>query len=171
MSEMDKAIYDSKPAIPNKLIQPDGTITDIAGNPVENPADGYDAKPSFPNKFFNPDGTYSTLNEILASIIDTSIYVIVETLPAEGDASKIYLVPTTGGKFNEYIWTGSSWDNIGMVEFDISNYYTKTEVDNNFLKKDNTTPYTPADDYDPATKKYVDDSITTNITNALNASY
>ena len=31
-------------------------------------------------------------------------------------------------------------------------------VDTNFLKKDNTAEYTPVDDYNPATKKYVDDN-------------
>lgn len=30
----------------------------------------------------------------------------------------------------------------------------------NYLAKDNQTPYTPAEDYNPATKKYVDDSVT-----------
>lgn len=39
------------------------------------------------------------------------------------------------------------------------------------LMKTNTTPYTPTSDYNPATKKYVDDTITTAITTSLEGSY
>ena len=39
------------------------------------------------------------------------------------------------------------------------------------LMKTNTTPYTPTSDYNPATKKYVDDAITTAITTSLEGSY
>lgn len=39
------------------------------------------------------------------------------------------------------------------------------------LFKDNTTQYTPSGDYHPATKKYVDDAITTAITTSLEGSY
>jgi hypothetical protein len=41
----------------------------------------------------------------------------------------------------------------------------------NVLMKDNTTPFTPTGDYNPSTKKYVDDSIKTAITDALGGSY
>ena len=153
--------YEFKTALPNKLIQEDGTITDITGNTVIEATEVYNQKPALPNKFLNPDGTYSTLNEIIASMIDTSIYVIVDELPVEGNPQKIYLVPTGDGKFNEYRWTGSGWDPIGMLEFDLTNYYTKSDTDSNFLKKTNTTAYTPTQNYHPATKKYVDDNAVT----------
>ena len=39
------------------------------------------------------------------------------------------------------------------------------------LTKTNTSSYTPTSDYNPATKKYVDDAITTAITTSLEASY
>lgn len=39
------------------------------------------------------------------------------------------------------------------------------------LFKDNTTQYTPSGNYHPATKKYVDDAITTAITTSLEGSY
>lgn len=161
MTEMNDAIFNSKPALPNKLLQEDGTITDITGATVVNAVDAYNAKPALPNKFLNPDGTYSTLNEIIASMVDTDIYVLVDELPEEGNPQKIYIVPNGDGTFNEYRWTGSTWDNIGMLEFDLSDYYNKTEIDSNFLKKTNTTVYTPTQNYHPATKKYVDDNSTT----------
>ena len=45
-----------------------------------------------------------------------------------------------------YAWTGSAWDALG-ASVDLSNY----------LAKNNTTAFTPTWDYNPATKKYVDD--------------
>ena len=183
-------ILDSKKGLPNKLLQADGTTTDMLGNVVVNPDEAWDSKPALPNKWLNPDGTYSTLNEIIASMVDTSIYVMVDELPQEGNPQKIYLVPDGKGGFVEYHWTGIKWDPIGMIEFDISNYSTTQEMMNaieaagvltlnsaksyandNFLKKDNTTAYTPTQNYNPATKKYVDDSIASNITDVLNKSY
>ena len=168
---MSEAILDTKSAIANKLLQDDGTITDITGKEVVSNDEGYNSKPALPNKFLNPDGTYSTLNEIIASMVDTSIYVIVDELPATGDPQKIYIVSNGDGTFNEYRWTGTKWDNIGMIEFDLDNYYTKTDTDTNFLKKTNTTAFIPLGDYNPATKKYVDDAIADNITNVLGGEY
>ena len=46
------------------------------------------------------------------------------------------------------------------------------EIDsNNYLSKDNSIEYTPINDYNPSTKKYVDDSIANSITNTLEGSY
>lgn len=130
MTNDSNFVLDSKPALPNKLLQDDGTITDITGAPVESSVEAYNAKQALPNKFLNPDGTYSTLNEIIASMVDTSIYVIVDELPQEGNPQKIYLVPDGKGGFIEYHWTGDKWDPVGMVEFDISNYSTTQEMMN-----------------------------------------
>lgn len=130
MTNNSNFVLDSKPALPNKLLQDDGTITDITGAPVESSVEAYNAKQALPNKFLNPDGTYSTLNEIIASMVDTSIYVIVDELPQEGNPQKIYLVPDGKGGFIEYHWTGTKWDPVGMVEFDISNYSTTQEMMN-----------------------------------------
>lgn len=35
--------------------------------------------------------------------------------------------------------------------------FQDTELKNNVIEKDNTTEYIPTEDYNPATKKYVDD--------------
>ena len=123
-------ILDSKKGLPNKLLQADGTTTDMLGNVVVNPDTAWDSKPALPNKWLNPDGTYSTLNEIIASMVDTSIYVIVDELPAEGNAQKIYLLSDGKGGFVEYHWTGEKWDPVGMIEFDISKYSTTQEMMN-----------------------------------------
>ena len=44
-------------------------------------------------------------------------------------------------------------------------------INANLLTKINTSSYTPTSDYNPATKKYVDDSISSAITDALGGSY
>lgn len=123
-------ILNSKAGLPNKLLQADGTTTDMLGNVVVNPDNAWDSKPALPNKWLNPDGTYSTLNEIIASMVDTSIYVIVDELPPEGNAQKIYLVSDGKGGFVEYHWTGEKWDPVGMIEFDITKYSTTQEMMN-----------------------------------------
>ena len=127
MADMNKAIYDSKQALPNKLMKEDGTVTDLAGNPTIGAVDAYENKPALPNKWLNPDGSYSTLNEIVASLIDNDIFVVVDELPETGETNKIYLL-ATDNKLVEYLWVNGEWDPVGMVEFDITNYYTKGET-------------------------------------------
>ena len=91
-----------KRAIPNKLLQEDGTVTDLMGNQVVNSTEIYNKKPALPNKFLNPDGSYSTLSEILGKVIDTTLFIVVDTLPEIGNPNKIYLVPNDTGSFDEY---------------------------------------------------------------------
>ena len=155
--------YDLKQSIPNKLLQRDGSITDFAGQTSTNPVMEYTNRPALPNKFLNPDGTYSTLNEIIASMVDTSIYVMVDELPQEGNPQKIYLVPDGKGGFVEYHWTGTKWDPVGMVEFDISKYSTTQEM-MNAIEASALEALNEA-------KKYTDDQIQKNITKTLGGEY
>ena len=117
-----------KRAIPNKLLQEDGTVTDLMGNQVVNSTEIYDKKPALPNKFLNPDGSYSTLNEILGKVIDTTLFIVVDMLPKTGDPNKIYLVPNETGSFDEYFWNNKNqWDKIGALNVPMqafSNYPT-----------------------------------------------
>ena len=92
MSDMNEVIYKNKPALPNKLLQKDGSITDLVGNPVTNATDVYNSKRALPNKWLNPDGTYSTLAEILSGSIGADLFIVVEELPATGEPNKIYLL-------------------------------------------------------------------------------
>lgn len=119
--------YDLKKSLPNKMVNENNTITDLAGNPVTNAVIEYENKQALPNKWLNPDGTYSTLAEILSGMIDTDLFIVVEELPASGNVNKIYLL-TDGDTLKEYHWTGTKWDPIGMVEFDISKYSTTEQM-------------------------------------------
>lgn len=120
-------ILNSKSALPNKLLQDNGTITDITGKIVATSVDSYKAKPALPNKFLNPDGTYSTLNEIIASMVDTDLFIMVNELPAKGENNKIYLL-VDGDELVEYIWVNNKWDPVGTVDIDISQYSTTEEM-------------------------------------------
>lgn len=159
MANNSESLYDKKTALPNKRLNEDDSVTDLLGQAVSDPVNVYKTKLAIPNKFLNADGTITTLDEILSGIVDTDIFVIVDELPQEGNPQKIYLVPDGQGGFMEYHWTGTAWDPIGSIDFDPTQYYTITQTDSNFLKKDNTTAYTPTANYHPATKKYVDDSV------------
>lgn len=121
-------ILDYKKALPNKMIDENGKVTDIQGNEATNPVSVYEGMPSLPNKFLNPDGSYSTLNEILAGIVDNDLFVVVQELPETGLENKIYLVPNGKGTFDEYHYHNGKWDPIGTL--DISNLATSEDVQN-----------------------------------------
>lgn len=88
-------------------------------------------------------------NNVISVDIDTALYVVVQTLPAQpaaGNENKIHLVPAasgeTGNMYIEYLWKGDAWEKIGekQIETDLSDYYNKTEVDNLLsAKTDNST--------------------------------
>ena len=58
---------------------------------------------------------------------------IVSTLPADPNTHTIYLVPkgltSENNGYFEYIYVNNKWELIGDTEIDLSNYYTKDEVD------------------------------------------
>lgn len=88
-------------------------------------------------------------DNVISVDIDTTLYVVVETLPAQpaaGNENKIHLVPLASGEtqnmYAEYLWKGDAWEKIGekQIDADLSNYYNKTEVDNLLsAKTDNST--------------------------------
>ena len=128
MGNMSKEVYKSKKALPNKTLNEDGTITDLLGNTVISTVAEYENKPALPNKWLNPDGSYSTFADLIGGSVDTELFIVVEELPETGQANKIYLLAKDDGKIIEYTWTNNKWNPIGMVEFDINNYYTKDQI-------------------------------------------
>ena len=64
-------------------------------------------------------------------------FIVVTELPQTGREGTIYLVPLATpdmqeNNYAEYIWVNSSWELLGKigVHVDLSNYYTKQEVNN-----------------------------------------
>lgn len=77
--------------------------------------------------------TKAEVNSLLGNISSLKIE-IVSTLPISNiDTNTIYLKPATDSKTNniyeEYMYVNSKWEMIGTTAIDLSNYYTKSEVE------------------------------------------
>ena len=63
---------------------------------------------------------------------------VVQDLPATGEAHTLYFVPSADPKtqniYDEYLYANNAWEQVGSTAVDMSDYYTKTEVDTNFTK-------------------------------------
>lgn len=82
-------------------------------------------------------------NEISCTL-DTSLYLVVTSLPTTGEANKIYLIKSTesGDTQNiyiEYAYVNSAWEKLGeyKTEIDLTPYLTKTEATNTYLTQTN----------------------------------
>lgn len=112
----------------------------------------------------------------------------ISELPTSGNKNgDFYLVgPKADGSYDEYYWSDALvWESMGSTASDMGGYITAATlyegedgtgtIENPapdtimavvnsynrdiFLAKDNIDIYTPTEDYNPATKKYVDDKI------------
>lgn len=78
--------------------------------------------------------TYSKeeINDLISSINSFSV-MVVDTLPAENiDTHTIYLIPKANeanDNYDEYIYINNNWEHIGSTSIDLTEYYTKSEVD------------------------------------------
>ncbi len=120
--------YELSKSLPNKWLNPDGSITDGQGNIITpaNEANAlvYQNSKSIVNKFVDVDGESKTLEQISMDIFNP-----VTELPEVGEKNKIYLLPSADGTFDEYYWTGEKWDILGSVSMDLSNYPTFDQMD------------------------------------------
>ena len=82
--------------------------------------------------------TKSEVEELIGSTVGVTIS-IVEELPTVGQTNIIYFLPTeTPNVYSQYIYTAEGdWVLIGSTTVDLSNYYTKTQVDNLLNGKQN----------------------------------
>ena len=85
---------------------------------------------------YNP----ATVNDLIAQLNDVINKVgfeaiVVDALPETGKKGTIYFVPSGGETpniYNEYVWVTETekFEIVGSAQVDLSNYYTKEEVDN-----------------------------------------
>lgn len=78
-------------------------------------------------------GANITINGNVISATPGIKLTVVETLPTEDiDTDTIYLVPKedteTDNIYDEYIYVNNAWEKIGTTEIDLTNYFTKQEV-------------------------------------------
>ena len=65
------------------------------------------------------------INDAIGSVTGIS-FEVVESLPATGEAGKIYLVAHAHGakdQYDEYIYYNGAWEKIGSTDIDLSNYW------------------------------------------------
>lgn len=71
------------------------------------------------------------LKELIDNLANLQI-TIVDTLPVTGESNIIYLVKKAGTGtdiHDEYVYVEGNWEKIGTTDVDLTNYYTKTQVD------------------------------------------
>jgi len=82
--------------------------------------------------------TKTEIEDLIGSTVGVTIE-IVEELPTEGQSNVIYFLPTeTTDVYSQYLYTVNGWVLIGSTTVDLSNYYTKTQVDTLLAAKQNT---------------------------------
>lgn len=83
-------------------------------------------------------GLSAKQGKVLKSLVEAihSFSIIVlnegEELPIVGESNTLYFKKKTGSSndvYDEYIYVNSDWELIGTTQIDLSNYYTKSEVD------------------------------------------
>lgn len=92
--------------------------------------------PTNNNQLTNGAGykTEAEVNSLIASAIGDIQgieYSIVTELPATGETGVIYLISNNGSNpniYDEYIWVNNTFEKIGTTAVDLSNYYTKSEI-------------------------------------------
>lgn len=78
--------------------------------------------------------------DALVNAIEVGEFVIVQSLPQEGNPRNIYLVPKQSGGYTEYAYINGSWEELGDTDIDLSDYYTKSEVDGLLVNPATTNP-------------------------------
>ena len=72
--------------------------------------------------------TKTYVNDAIANISTFSVTIVTE-LPTTGQSNIIYFLGTQA-PYTEYMWINGAWEIIGSTSTDLSNYYTKAQVDN-----------------------------------------
>lgn len=98
-------------------------------------------------------GLEMTEDRVLNVTLDTTVFYVAEALPVvpdPGNENKICLVPTDNvstlapdvgnsikNEYTEYIWTGSSWEELGKYysEVDLTPYLKSADAANTYLSK------------------------------------
>lgn len=102
-------------------------VSNFITNTVDNLVNYYKKSETF---------TKQEVNNLISAITTMDVRV-VQTLPTEDiSTTTIYLVPkTTAGTndaYDEYIYVSNNWEHIGSTEVDLTDYATKTYVNNLF---------------------------------------
>lgn len=82
-------------------------------------------------------GLSITGDGVVSAGFDNELFIVVLSLPIIGISNKIYLVPlgspNPNDVYEEWIYIENQWEKLGETSMDLSNYYTKSEVDDLIL--------------------------------------
>lgn len=110
-------------------------------------------------------GTYGFASDFTTSRIDSSFKFGGESIIVNVTRDEqTHEITSIAALLYNFLWDGNN-DSIPY------SYKGSSMAQGGALLSDNTYAYTPTSDYHPATKKYVDDSIASAITDALGGSY
>ena len=74
---------------------------------------------------------------------------VVQELPATGEAHTLYFVPSADPKtqniYDEYLYANNAWEQVGSTAVDMSDYYTKSQVDALLVDKTDIVEITQAE--------------------------
>ena len=105
----------------------------------------------------------------------TELWSCNDAVATQKDQYDFYLINKEifGGNYMYALAVRGSWSNDEFTCSGIATFRNPYAFpfNNEVLKRNNTGSYTPTGDYNPATKKYVDDSIAAAITTTLGGSY
>lgn len=116
-NETDTLVNGVKTTIPNKTSELNNDSNFITSN--------IDNLTNFYNK--------TEINGLINSVSGLQLEVVTTLPTTDIKTNAIYLVPKTSAEqdniYDEYVYLNSKWEHIGSTAVDLSNYYTKTEVD------------------------------------------
>lgn len=122
---------------PNTTLMTDteGVIITCEYNKDINTFSGADVRvPTKTSELIN-DSNFATQDYVDEEIANFDFIKIVTELPETGLINRTYFVPksdpTTNDLYDEYMWVDGKWELIAtkQIEVDLTNYYTKSEVD------------------------------------------
>ena len=116
-----------------------------------------------------------TTLQVVARIYNTNSPIAFDTIPEISYMGDIYKEQLISLNYGSWVYADGEWTyptgSVGAQFITDVPFMTNSLARSTFLSKTNTTSYTPTSDYNPATKKYVDDTIATAITTSLEGSY
>ena len=114
----------------------DSTPTENSNNPVTS------------GGIFTALGNFYTkvdVDALISAIQSLKKEVVAELPTTDISTDTIYLVPSSSSQtqnvYDEYLYINNAWELIGSTAVDLTNYYTKTEVDAALANKQNTLTF------------------------------
>lgn len=109
------------------------TYTSISGNELYTMEDYITINVSAKTYSWSTDAKNTYTKNYLDTLIATlkaNSFQVVESLPAQGEEGIIYLIETSSGVYEQYIWEGNDYIDLGTTEIDLSGYLEKKTTNN-----------------------------------------